>query len=155
MTWSVNFIDQSQKSEIVKFSFGVRYPKKEHNHVMSKKVKRHHSKVPKCNLVRNVRDMSLDFALEKCKIPHFNPWTISFRPPEVKFCCRYHTFWKKPVSLFHASAFIKLVKTYYWPVFLIYSSFFPTRPNWNWQIIWEKWVNKDEIWRAWTLILMN
>ena len=37
--------------------------KKEHNHVIAKREKRQNSKVPKCELVRNVRDISLNLAL--------------------------------------------------------------------------------------------
>ena len=36
MIWSVHFIDQSEKSEIVKFCFGVHYPEKNRYHEMSK-----------------------------------------------------------------------------------------------------------------------
>ena len=59
----MHFIDQSEKSEIVKFCFGVPYPKKEHYHIMSKKEKQQSSKTSKCDLVKNVRDISLNFAL--------------------------------------------------------------------------------------------
>ena len=51
------------ESEILKCWSGVRYHKKEHDHVISKKEKRQNSKVPKFDLVRNVKDISLNFAL--------------------------------------------------------------------------------------------
>ena len=59
----MHFIGQLEKSEIVKFCFWVRYPKKEHDRVISQEEKRQNSKVPKRDLVRNVRDISLNFAL--------------------------------------------------------------------------------------------